>query len=801
MAALVASLPVACFHCGESLPAQPRTLDVDGAARAFCCDGCAAAAQWIRDAGLGQYYRLRRDDAARVDVDADDFRAWMQPAILAEHAWAVPGGMEMVVLSGGMRCAACAWLVDQALARERGVLDVTASAVTGRIRLRWDPCVVELSTLLQRLAALGFAPTLATGMARERLRRREWRRDVLRLGLAGLGAMQAMMFAEALYLDSAAQMPLATRDFLRWITLLVSTPVVFVAGWPFLAGLARGLRERSANMDVLVGASILIAYFASVVETVRGGPHVWFDAAVMFVFLLLTARQLEQWARRRATLRADTLARLRPVFAQREGADGTTQRISAAQIRVGDVLRVEAGETVPADGVLLDTDAALDEALLSGEALPVPHPCGDLIAAGSICRDRPLRLRVERIGADTRLAQLVRLVEQAQTQRPRLARAADRVARHFVAASLIAAVLVFAAWSWLQPARAFETMLAVLVISCPCALSLALPAALAAATDALARRGVLVVRADALETLAAVDTLLLDKTGTLTDASLALDSVQTFADMTREEALAVAAALQGEGSHPLARAFRRAAAAPASAPARTCTATRRHLRAGLGVEGCIDGCEFRLGRADFAAARDDDGAIWLGDGTVALARFSIRQQLRADAVDAVAALRRLGVVLEISTGDGAEAAAAVAQTLRIARWRARQTPEDKLAHAQALQREGRVVAMLGDGINDAPVLAGASVSFAFADGAALTHRAADFVLTGSALSRIAQSIAIARRMRRIVRQNLAWAVAYNAFALPFAALGWIAPWLAALGMALSSLLVVLNAVRLAGRTS
>lgn len=820
MAALVASLPVACFHCGEALPPQALTLEIDGAARAFCCDGCAAAAQWIRDAGLGQYYRLRRDEAARVEAD-DDFSAWMQPEILAEHAWAVPGGMEIVVLSGGLRCAACAWLVDQALAREEGVLDVTASAVTGRIRLRWNPSVVELSALLRRLAALGFAPTLATGTARERVRQREWRRDVLRLGLAGLGAMQAMMFAEALYLDTAAQMPVATRDFLRWITLLVSTPVVFVAGWPFLAGLARGLRERSANMDVLVGASILIAYFASVIETLRGGTHVWFDAAVMFVFLLLTARQLEQWARRRATLRADTLARLRPVFAQRENEGGTVVRIAAAQIRPGDVLRVAAGETVPADGVLLDAEAALDEALLSGEALPVAHRRGDLVAAGSICRDRPLRLRVERVGADTRLAQLVRLVEQAQTQRPRLVRIADRVARHFVAASLLAGVLVFAAWWLIQPSRAFETMLAVLVISCPCALSLALPAALAAATDALARRGVLVVRGDAIETLANVDTLLLDKTGTLTDTSLALDAVQAFDGLTRDTALRMAAALQGDASHPVALAFRRAAAETGTTGARPETqgsggdgrdpaaeeqaqaavATDRRLRAGSGVEGCVDGRYLRLGRADFAAARDDDGAIWLGDGTMAMARFSIRQQLRPDAAEAVAALRQLGVALEISTGDGAEAAADVAQSLDIARWSARQAPEDKLARAQALQREGRVVAMLGDGINDAPVLAGASVSFAFAEGAALTHRAADFVLTGSALTRIAQSIRIARHMRGIVRQNLAWAAAYNVIALPFAALGWVTPWLAALGMAASSLLVVLNALRLAGRAS
>lgn len=777
-----------CFHCGQALPAQPVRVQIDGAERAVCCDGCGAAARWIRDAGLVQYYRLRQSEAARVDPDAGDFREWMQPDVLAEQSWPVAGGLAIVVLADGLRCAACAWLIDQALLREDGVLDVAANAVSGRIRLSWDPQRVDLCVLLQRLAALGFAPGLSGGSAREQARRRESRRDLLRLGLAGLGAMQAMMFAEALYLDTAAQMPLATRDFLRWITLLVSTPVVFVAGWPFLAGLFRDLRERNASMDVLVGSSILIAYAASVVATLRGGAQVWFDAAVMFVFLLLAARQLEQWARRRAVAQADALARARPAFARRERADGTSERVALGQVQPGDVLQVAAGEALPADGELLDAQAELDESLLTGESLPVRRLRGETLAAGSLCRGAPLRLRVQRSGNATRLAELVRLVGQAQTQRPRLVRAADRVARHFVIALFVAAVLVFAAWWQWQPQRAFEITLAVLVISCPCALSLALPAALAAATDALARRGVLVLRADALETLAAVDTLVLDKTGTLTTAAFTLEQVDTFDGLARDTALTMAAALQCDPTHPLATAFPREAG--------DWTADARRIVAGQGVEGHIGTTQYRLGRAEFAAARADDGAVWLGDGTRAFARFVVRQPLRADAAEAVAAFRRLGVALEIASGDAPEAVAATAQSLGIAHWRARQTPEDKLARAEGLQREGHVVAMLGDGINDAPVLAGASVSFAFAGGAALTHRAADFVLAGDSLTRIAEAIALARRTRRVMRQSLAWAVIYNALALPFAALGWIAPWLAALGMTCSSLLVVLNALRL-----
>ena len=778
-----------CFHCGETLPLLPLRLDIAGETRAVCCAGCAAAACWIRDNGLGQYYQLRQADAARVNAGAQDYSDWMDEDLLAEHARAVPGGLEITVLSSAMRCAACAWLVGAALHKLPGTIEASANALSGRIRLQWNPQQVALSTLLQQLDRLGYAPSLAAGGARECETRRLWRRDVLRLGLAGLGAMQAMMFAEALYLDNAGEMSVATRDFLRWITLLVATPVVFVAGWPFLAGLARGLRRRQWDMDVLVGSSVLLAYGFSLVETLRGGPQVWFDAAVMFVFLLLAARQLESWVRRRACAQVDALARARPALALREGADGMRERIALGRVRPGDVLQVDVGEVVPADGELLDSAASLDEALLSGEALPVLRQPGETLAAGSLCRGAPLRLRVLRTGADTRLAELTRLVGRAQEQRPRLARVADRVARHFIAALFVAAVLVFALWWRLQPGRAFEVALAMLVISCPCALSLAIPAALAAAHDSLARRGVLALRPDALETLARLDVFLLDKTGSLTTAQPVLDAVQTFGRFDAAQATALAAALQCDASHPLAAAFGASTVAPGDAQ-------QRRLCPGQGVEGLVDGIRYRLGRADFAAARDDDGAIWLGDGNAAIARFSIRQQLRDDAIAAVAELRAQGVRLELASGDGAAAVAEIATALGIADWRARQSAQDKLARARELQRQGHVVGMLGDGINDAPILAGADVSFAFAGGAALTHRAADFVLTGTRLLRIAEAIALARQTRRIVRQNLAWALAYNAVALPFAACGLVSPALAALGMTASSLLVLLNALRL-----
>jgi Cu2+-exporting ATPase len=791
-----------CFHCGEPLPAQPAHADLDGQPRAFCCDGCAAAALWIRDADLGDYYRLRAQPGTRVDADAPDLAIWDREDLLAGHAHATTlpdgtAGREITVLTDGMRCAACAWLIDRAIAREPGVAEVSANAVTGRIRIAWDPARTPLSWPLERLAALGYRPYLATGEARERARRRERNRSLLRIGLAGLGAMQAMMFAEALYLDTANQMPVATRDFFRWLTFLVSTPVVFWAGWPFLAGAWRELRHRALGMDTLVAGSSLLAYIASVVETVRGGAHVWYDAAVMFVFLLLVARQLEQRARGIASAQVDALARARPAFAVRELADGRRETVPVEALAEGDVARVAVGESVPADGVLLDAEAGFEEALLTGEASAVRKRAGDAVYAGTACRERPARLRVTGTGTNTRLAQLARLVEQAQAHRPALARSTGRIAGGFVAALLVSAVAVYLGWRIHDPARAFEVTLALLVVSCPCALSLAVPAALAAAHGGLAKLGVLAVRPDALDRLAHATDVVFDKTGTLGDGEPRLASVDALGDIDTAEALRIAAALERESGHPLARAF---ALAWAARDGRNALPEVRDLIAapGDGISGTVDGRLWRLGRAGFARGGTiDDDAVWLGDGTTAFARFTVRERGRPGARAALFALREGGLALHLCSGDAAGNVRRFADDLPLDTVRARQSPEDKLGFARALQAEGRVVAMVGDGLNDAPVLAGADVSFAVGDGAALAQRAADLVLATPSLSRIPAAIALARRTRLVIRQNLAWAISYNLLALPLAAAGLVTPWLAALGMALSSLLVTANALRLA----
>ena len=778
-----------CFHCGETA-AVPIWHVLSGQQRAFCCSGCAGAAQWIGESGLFDYYRLRQRDSARVDAQtlAMDYAVWDRSDLQAAHVTETPEGRVITLAVDGMHCAACAWLIDKALRQQQGVRDVQANAVTGRVRVVWDAHMLALSTVLQRLAALGYRPSLAGSSAQESLREKARRDMLLRLGVAGLGAMQAMMFSEALYLDTQGTMPLPTRDMFRWLTALVSAPVVFYAGMPFLRGMWRELRLRLPGMDTLIGSGVLLAWGASLIETLRGGPQVWFDAAVMFVLFLLAARYLEEAARNSARARLDALAGAQPALAWREQGDGLAQ-VPLVDVAEGDVLQVPAGSTVPADGVLLDHAAAFDEALLTGEFSERPRAPGDTVLAGSVVHEATARLRVTAVGAATRLSELVRRVEHAQSLRPATQQFAERLARKVVIATLLLSVLTALAWLWIDAAMAFPVALAVLVATCPCALALALPAAQARANTVLAERGALVLGAEALERLAEVDTIAFDKTGTLTRGQPELVSTETFGALSADAARRCAAALEHAVAHPLAAAFGSCEGAYAQ-QVRTVV--------GEGVEGQFDGALWRIGRASFAVPQLKEAreGVWLSREGVAVARFTIDDGLRPETALTVGLLQADGYRLLLLSGDSPARVESLAEALGLAERHALLRPSDKVEHVRALQSQGRRVLMVGDGLNDAAVLSAASVSMAMANGAPLAQRSADIVLGSSGLFGVRDTLKIALQTRRIIRQNLRWAVAYNLVVLPIAAMGWMTPGWAALGMALSSLGVTLNALRI-----
>ncbi|WP_440995312.1 heavy metal translocating P-type ATPase [Arhodomonas sp. SL1] len=783
-----------CFHCGEPMPAgERRTVQVNGEPRPVCCAGCEAVANLIAGNGLEDFYRYRTAPSSRPDpgADSDEWYAYDRQGLLEEISQDLGDEREAIFALEGITCAACAWLIERVLAPLPGVTDVQVNPATGRLLLRWRPAETGLSIVLRRLAEIGYRAHPVEAGETVPAALREKRAMLRRLAVAGLGMMQVMMYAVGLYAGAIhADMDPDIHRFLRLVSLLVATPVVVYAGAPFFRGALRDLRNRRPGMDVPVALAIGGAYGASVWNTLIGHGEVYFDSATMFVFFLTVARALEMAARHRAGRASLALARTLPATALRIGAGDGGERVGLAELMPGDRVRVRTGETVPADGTILRGRGGLDESLITGEFQPVTRGPGDGVLAGSVNRTGVLEVRVDRVGRQTLVSSIAGLLERAQTERPRLARLADRVASAFVSVVLVATAIIAGIWWWHRPDMAFEIALAVLVATCPCALSLATPTGLVAATSAMARRGLLVARTDALEVLARVDRVVLDKTGTLTTGEPALRGVETNDRLTRERALALAAALEAHSEHPIARAF-----VTDTAPL---AVTAVSVEAGAGVIGEIEGRRYRLGRADWAlgtaASYAPDGVI-LGDDTGLLATFTVHDPVREEGADAVEALHRRGITTEVLSGDTPSAVSEAAAAVGAGGWRARMRPDDKLARLRARQERGERVAMVGDGINDAPVLAGADVSVAMGRGSALARNSADMVLMREDLHGLVDAVDGARRTIRIIRQNLVWAAAYNLTALPLAATGVLTPWMAAIGMSASSLVVVANALR------
>ena len=791
----------ACFHCGEANPAGPVILArVQGRERAVCCPGCQAAAEWIDTLGLGDYYRLRSEPGLRSDLGFD-YSAWDRPALRRLHVReTAPGRAEVIVLVDGLRCSACAWLIERAMRSTPGVLEVGVNALARRVVLDFDPRKVALSGLLAALARLGYTPHPLTAEMIDSQRQRESRDAMKRLAVAGLGTMQAMMMAVALYAGVFDGIDPAVREFFRWLGFLVATPVVLYSAQPFFRGALREWRSHRLSMDTPVALAIGLIYLASLVGVLVGGHEIYFDSVSMFVLFLLLGRHLAMRARHRAGDVVDALSRLQPALAERREGSAFAS-VAVHELQPGDIVRVASGAAIPADGLLRDRACRIDESLLSGESTPVRRDPGQPVIAGSLVIDGPIELEVRRIGADTVLAGIVRMVTHAASERPRLARIADARAARFVLRVLTVTVLTALAWSWFDPSRALPAALAVLVVSCPCAFALAVPAALTRAVAVLAQRGVLVVDADALEALATADRFVFDKTGTLTEPSFERAGVQV-ARGTLDDALGIAAALEQGSTHPLAQALRRMAG---SAPARS--AARLRQIAGAGVEGEVDGVHYRLGRVDFALGVDPDrtsaptDALVLADADGEIARFAVGEQPRAGVINLIRDLKARGIGCEILSGDCQDRVDAIAARLGIGECMAKADPQAKLARLDALRKAGHVVAMVGDGINDAPVLAGADVAIAIGNGSAMAHAASGILLASSQLDSLIEARRIAGEMLVRLKQNLGWALAYNLAAVPLAALGWVPPWLAAIGMSASSIVVVLNSLRIGRRPS
>ena len=786
-----------CFHCALPVPAGCKlTVDIEGDALPVCCPGCKAVAELIRDTGMSRYYELRDapdPGVGRPPEDAAEWSVFDGEDMLNAFTEQSEGTREATIYVGGMYCSACSWLIETTMGRQPGIRSAEVNPITHRLRLQFPAEEAGLSGYLATLADLGYQPQPLSPESTTRPEVAEQRTSLKRLLVASLGMMQVMMFAVGLYAMDFQGIDADMQHFLRLVSFFVTTPVVFYSAKPFFKSAWRGVVGRKPGMDLPVSIAVGSAYAASIYATFTRGEAVWFDSVTMFVFFLTLGRFLEMRARHRSIDRSAALSSLLPNTATRIDGDAHTM-VPVSQLQRGDNLLIRAGEPIPADGLLASGETTVDEALLTGEARPQARSIGDELSAGSINLDGMIEMTVTQTGSDTTLGTISRLSERARYARPAFVTLADKIASYIVVALLVVAAGVATFWYFADPDRAFVITLSVLVVTCPCALALATPAAFAAAGSRMSQLRLLVTNGNAIEALSRATLAMFDKTGTLTIGMPRISSVFVLDNaFTEKDVRVMAAALEHVSTHPLARAF----ALPDKLPA----VSAEKIVVGQGVSGVIDGREWRIGNADFVgggAAVDDSATthVFLGVDGNAVAWFELEDAVRPDAEGTLNTVRRLGVETALVSGDNRVAVDSVAAQLGISDTHAECTPEEKLSIIEAAQGRGERVVMIGDGINDAPVLAGADTSIAPAHGALLAQTSADIIMLGESLAPLTTAIEMSRKTMRIVRQNLAWAIVYNTLALPLAAAGFVPPWAAAIGMSASSLIVVLNALRL-----
>ena len=796
------SEPTLCYHCGEHVPAGVMLdINIGGEARPMCCPGCRAVAGLIYASGLESFYLQRTAFNERPDqtdtATPEQYLIYDDPELAASFTQTDEEGLSSAsLLLGGITCAACTWLIEQSLSRLPGVSSALVNLQQSRLDIRFDPAQLPLSQVFARVESLGYHPRPFQTSTQRQQMAQEYRTELRRLAVAGLGMMQVGMFAIALHAGDIQGIELRYQGLLRWVSLLVASFIVLYSARPFFISAWRHLKLGTLVMDLPVALAIGLAWLASAWATFSGTGQVYFDSGVMFTFFLLLGRFLERRVRQRQALTwFDAESTLPPAVATRREEQWVT--VPRIQLQAGETILVKAGDTVPVDALILEGNSAVKEDTFNGEHLPRAVIPGDAIYAGTVNVEGALHAQVLGSYLQSRLAALQRSVEQAQTEKPQLAKLADRVASWFVALILIVTSATAVVWSQLAPEQALWVTLSVLVISCPCALALATPAALTSAASALRAHGVIVRGENALDSLSRATHLLFDKTGTLTEGSLDIVQVQPLGDTGKDELLAIAAALQHYSTHPVARAFASIKGASGFEDV--------DYRVGAGLEARKDGATYRMGSEQFCRAQvahlpdpPNTQLYWIAlcRDASPLAWIGLNDRTRPEAAEVVNTAQNLGLQVELLTGDSSPQGPELARALGIETVNRGLQPQQKMAHVHALQSGGAIVAMVGDGLNDAPVLSLADASFAVAGATDLARTQADFVIVGGDLHAVTNTWRKARQCRRIILQNFAWALGYNVCAIPLAAMGFVPPWAAAIGMSLSSLLVVANSLRL-----
>lgn len=903
-----------CFHCGDPVPNPPFYSEILGEKREMCCLGCQLASQSIVEAGLEQYYldRSEINRTASLPTELTRLQAYDHDEIKSQFVYQQEGQSVAELSVNNLRCAACTWLIESRLNELEGISQCQVNLTNQRMRVIWDEDKLPISQILATIGEIGYEAKPYRQDTHEAMLARHNKQMMLRLGIAALGAMQSMMFAVALYFGEYGEMMINQRDFLRWVSLFVSVPVFFYAGIPFFTSAWSAIRARQVNMDVPVSIALIVTFFASLYATITGHGQTYYDSVSMFIFFLLAGRYIEHNARLKAASMANDLVVIEPVLVQKVGQDSdatgqvllafgdqetdsaflhgempasirqvtasiakklkstylddrsnlayqedhtdTTTMVTAQSLQVGDIVMIASGSEIISDGILISETATVSQSLLTGEGDLIVKRQGDYIVGGSQNDSQPFYMLVTALAQDSQIGLIDRLMNRALSEKPKIAQKADRLARWFVARVLVLSVVVFVGWYLVDPSQAIWATVAVLVATCPCALSLATPIALTVATNRLASYGFLTTRGHTLQTLAEISHVAFDKTGTLTygkpnllnievlnseqsikiaqpeHEQVAISAVVTPSTSnvtahSEEMLLAIAASLEVGSRHPVAHALL-TAAYHLHLPA---TTERQNYPAG-GVEAEVTTAlgrhTYRIGHFDFAAAtqirsphhtRPDLAANRASSAVVLsvkvpaderaeidnepstwqpLAYFYFNDSVREEAKSLIEELKARHIQPVMLTGDPSPQALIVAADLGIEEAYHGLSPADKVSHIQRLQAQGHRVLMIGDGINDAPVLAAADVSSSIAGAADLAQVSSDSIILNGQIQAIADAKRVADKTTTIIKQNFNWALIYNGVVLIPAAFGYVPPWLAAIGMSLSSLFVVLNALRL-----
>ena len=732
---------------------------------------------------------------------------WQQFSRACDDLPALEGVWQSQVLVGGMHCAACADTVEGILLASKGVLSVRVSAASGRASITWSASETKPSDWMASAADRGY-PLVPAFDSMELLDlKKEGRLGLWRWLVAGFCMMQVMMYATPGYFAAPDEISADIVALLRWASWVLTLPVVLFSCGPFFKNALRDLRLRAVSMDLPVAIGICITFAVSTAATFDPvgwwGEQVYFDSLTMFVFFLLTGRWLELRLRARTAGALGQLMQRLPQSVERLLENGAYEQVAIRRLLVGDTVRVLPGQAFPADGVVTLGETFADEALLTGESRPVARVLGAFVTAGSFNISNAVQVKISQIGKATRYAQIIALMEQAALDKPRLVMVADRIAKPFLWAVLLTAIGVVAFWWGTDPARGLMAAVAVLVVTCPCALSLATPTAMLASAGWLAKRGILVRRLQAVEALSAVDTVVFDKTGTLTEPAMELVRIETRSETTEHQALQWALALCENSLHPLSRAITRASSQYGAEKAMV---SGVQAYSGHGLQANGENLQafglvnpLRLGSASFCGLEASDSAnlsVYMADANGYLARFEFDEKLRVEAKKTIENLTAMGLTIHMLSGDRQATVDVLAKQLNIPNALGGCTPNAKLEHLQTLQKTGHTVMMVGDGLNDGPVLARADVSLALGDAVPLAQAQSDFVVPGGQIHVLPAMLMQAKKTMRVVKQNLWWAAIYNAICVPLALTGWLPAWLAGLGMATSSLVVLANAARL-----